>query len=84
MGMAAGNENGNELCGEGRMRKTVREWEWQNTEWQPTPYRLNSLNRFISRSTERNLPFFEILKSAEVFQWGGLRYYYMWQLCILQ
>jgi ribonuclease HI len=28
------------------------------------------LNRFISRSVERNLPFFEILKSAEVFQWG--------------
>jgi hypothetical protein len=28
------------------------------------------LNRFISRSIERNLPFFEILKSAEVFQWG--------------
>jgi hypothetical protein len=28
--------------------------------------RLASLNRFISRS-ERNLPFFEILKSAEVF-----------------
>jgi hypothetical protein len=26
------------------------------------------LNRFISRSAERNLPFFEILKSAEVFQ----------------
>jgi hypothetical protein len=32
--------------------------------------RLTSLNRFISRSTERNLPFFEILKSAEVFRWG--------------
>jgi hypothetical protein len=32
--------------------------------------RLASLNRFISRSTERNLPLFEILKSAEVFQWG--------------
>jgi hypothetical protein len=32
--------------------------------------RLASLNRFISRSTERNLPFFEVLKSAEVFQWG--------------
>jgi hypothetical protein len=31
---------------------------------------LASLNRFISRSAERNLPFFEILKSAEVFQWG--------------
>jgi hypothetical protein len=28
------------------------------------------LNRFISRSAERNLPFFEILKSAKVFQWG--------------
>jgi hypothetical protein len=27
--------------------------------------RLASLNRFISRSAERNLPFFEVLKSAE-------------------
>jgi hypothetical protein len=33
--------------------------------------RLASLNRFISRSVERNLPFFEILKSAKVFQWGS-------------
>jgi hypothetical protein len=33
--------------------------------------RLASLNRFISRSAERNLPFFEVLKSAEVFQWGS-------------
>jgi hypothetical protein len=32
--------------------------------------RLASLNRFISKSTERNLPFFEVLKSAEAFQWG--------------
>jgi ribonuclease HI len=32
--------------------------------------RVASLNRFISRSAERTLPFFEILKSAEVFQWG--------------
>jgi hypothetical protein len=32
--------------------------------------RLSLLNRFISRSAERNLPFFEILKSSEVFQWG--------------
>jgi hypothetical protein len=32
--------------------------------------RLTSLNRFISKSAERNLPFFEILKSPEVFQWG--------------
>jgi hypothetical protein len=32
--------------------------------------RLALLNRFISRLAERNLPFFEILKSAEVFQWG--------------
>jgi hypothetical protein len=30
--------------------------------------RMASLNRFILRSTERNLPFFEVLKSAEVFQ----------------
>jgi ribonuclease HI len=33
--------------------------------------RLASLNRFISRSAERNMPFFEILKSAEVYQWGS-------------
>jgi hypothetical protein len=33
--------------------------------------RLASLNRFISRSAEKNLSFFEILKSAEVFQWGS-------------
>jgi hypothetical protein len=32
--------------------------------------RLASLNIFISRSAERILPFFEILKLAEVFQWG--------------
>jgi hypothetical protein len=32
--------------------------------------RLATLNRFISRSAERNLPFFEVLKSVEVFQWG--------------
>jgi ribonuclease HI len=32
--------------------------------------RLASLNRFISRSAETNLPFFEVLKSAEVFQWA--------------
>jgi hypothetical protein len=32
--------------------------------------RLASLNRFISWSAERNLPFFEVLKSAKVFQWG--------------
>jgi hypothetical protein len=35
--------------------------------------RLASLNRFISRSTERNLPFFEVLKSVEVFQWGSIQ-----------
>jgi ribonuclease HI len=33
--------------------------------------RLALLNRFISRSAERNLPFFEILNSGEVFQWGS-------------
>jgi hypothetical protein len=32
--------------------------------------RLASLNRFISRLAERNMPFFEVLKSAKVFQWG--------------
>jgi hypothetical protein len=31
--------------------------------------RLASLNRFISRSAERNLSFFEVLKSAEFFEW---------------
>ena len=35
--------------------------------------RLASLNRFISRSAERNLPFFEVLKSAEVLQWGQIQ-----------
>jgi hypothetical protein len=35
--------------------------------------RLASLNRFISRSAERNLPFFEVLKSAEVFQSGPIQ-----------
>jgi hypothetical protein len=35
--------------------------------------RLASLNRFISRSAERNLPFFEVLKSVEVFQWGSVQ-----------
>jgi hypothetical protein len=35
--------------------------------------RLASLNRFISRSAERNLPFFEVLKLAEVFQWGPVQ-----------
>jgi ribonuclease HI len=34
--------------------------------------RLVSLNGFISRSVERNLPFFEILKSVGVFQWSPL------------
>jgi hypothetical protein len=33
--------------------------------------RLASLNRFISSLAERSLPFFEILKSAEVFQWSS-------------
>jgi hypothetical protein len=31
--------------------------------------RISSLNRFISISTQRSLTFFEVLKSAEVFQW---------------
>jgi hypothetical protein len=35
--------------------------------------RLATLNRFISRSAERNLPFFEVLKSAKVFQWGPVQ-----------
>jgi hypothetical protein len=35
--------------------------------------RLASLNRFISRSAERNLQFFEVLKSAKFFQWGPIQ-----------
>jgi hypothetical protein len=35
--------------------------------------RMASLNRLISRSAERNLPFFEVLKSAKVFQWGPIQ-----------
>jgi hypothetical protein len=35
--------------------------------------RLASLNRFISRSAERNLPFFEVLKSVKVFQWEPIQ-----------
>jgi hypothetical protein len=35
--------------------------------------RLASLNRFISRSAERNLPFFKVLKSVKVFQWGPIQ-----------
>jgi hypothetical protein len=35
--------------------------------------RLASLNRFISRSAERNISFFEVLKSAEVFQWEPIQ-----------
>ena len=32
--------------------------------------RLASLSRFISRSAERGLPFFEVLRSSEPFSWG--------------
>jgi ribonuclease HI len=35
--------------------------------------RLASLNRFVSRSAERNLPFFEVLKLAKVFQLGPIQ-----------
>jgi hypothetical protein len=35
-----GNGNGRTLA-EHEMTAGLREWEWQNTEWQPTPYRLN-------------------------------------------
>ena len=28
------------------------------------------LNRFISRSVEKSLPFFKVLKGSENFQWG--------------
>jgi hypothetical protein len=35
--------------------------------------RLTYLNRFISRLAEKNLPFFEVLKSVEVFQWGPVQ-----------
>jgi hypothetical protein len=36
--------------------------------------RLASLNRFISISTERNLSFFEVLKSAEFIKWGPIQH----------
>ena len=32
--------------------------------------RLASLNRFISRSVEKSLPFFKVLKGSENFHWG--------------
>jgi hypothetical protein len=32
--------------------------------------RLVALNRFISRSTKRGLPFFEALKNTDPFNWG--------------
>jgi hypothetical protein len=32
--------------------------------------RLAALNRFISRSMERGLPFFEVLKNTDPFSWG--------------
>jgi hypothetical protein len=31
------------------------------------------LNRFISRSVESNLPFFEVINSSEVFQWEPIQ-----------
>jgi hypothetical protein len=51
--------------------------------------RLAYLNRFISRSVEWNMSFFEVLKSAEVFQWGlaqqqdfeHLNKYLIWLIC---
>jgi hypothetical protein len=43
----------------------------KHKEGGPTADRKTGIfERFISRSAERNLPFFEVLKSAEVFQWG--------------
>ena len=32
--------------------------------------RLASLNRFVSKLVERSLPFFEVLKGTDPFQWG--------------
>ena len=32
--------------------------------------RLASLNRFISRSAEKSLPFFKVLKGSKNFHWG--------------
>jgi hypothetical protein len=31
---------------------------------------LASLNKFISRSAEKSLPFFKVLKGTENFHWG--------------
>jgi hypothetical protein len=38
-GRTGNGENG--LCGEGESERQNREWEWQNTDWQATPYCLN-------------------------------------------
>jgi len=35
--------------------------------------RLASLNRFISRSAKRGLPFFEVLKNTNPFSWGPIQ-----------
>ena len=32
--------------------------------------RISALNRFISKSTERNLPFFKALKGEHKVEWG--------------
>jgi len=37
---------------------------------QKLPGSLASLNRFISRSVEKSLPFFKVLKGSENFHWG--------------
>jgi hypothetical protein len=63
------------------LRVRLGHLSWNNSAGSATPpstkkgaqrlaRRFASLNRFISSSAERNLPFFEILKSAEFFQWG--------------
>jgi hypothetical protein len=33
--------------------------------------RIASLNRFISKATERSLPFFKVLRANTIFQWGA-------------
>jgi hypothetical protein len=41
-----------------------------NKEVQKLTGRLASLNRFISRSAKKSLPFFKVLKGSENFHWG--------------
>jgi hypothetical protein len=53
-----------------RLAPTHLGWDTQRQFTRRSRDPPGSKRRHISRSAERNLPFFEILKSAKVFQWG--------------